>query len=368
MGGKNNCCRIDGCPTPPQLQLVGLTQVGEWLELADCCWQARFDYDVPVNNVRYTGPIYQSLEYEHKGRITYKGSIGTFTSSYGTTVCSGNTQQDVGYKERWRYGGEEWRKFGIYSINPTVTVYAHRVVVTELGLPVAYWYYRIDQLYSGTRGWEKKTSASLDSTIYVSTGCTAWLNASGGSLPSTHGTPTPGTDWTETLFASFTANTKTYFKIKEEDLLELDPDEWFETSISSEDPDLSPSSTCTPGTQEPVVIPYATGTLVACSTLNLSIVSLGGPSCNTQIRSGTSSLFLDGGQRGAYTFNFFTVLMLIDNCCIDLDSACSWDAGAILFWWWDHEARIDINNCTESFNPYDLVFHGVFDVRARFPV
>lgn len=368
MGGKNNCCRIDGCPTPPELELEGLEQIGDWFELSDCCYRARFDYNTPINNVRYTGPIYQSLEFEHKGRITYKGLIGTLTSSYGTTECTGETQQDVGYKERWRYGGEQWRKFAIYSINPTVTVYAHRVVITELGLPVAYWYYRIDQSYSGTRGWERKTFASLDNTIYVPTTCTQWLDGSGNTPPSTYGTPTPGTDWTETLFASFTANTKTYFKIKEEDLLALDPEEWLETEISSEDPNLAPSSTCTPGTQEPVVIAYATGRLVACSTLNLSIVSLGGPSCNTQIRSGTSSLFLDGGQAGRYFFNFNLVLMLINSCCIDLDSACSWDLNPGLFWWWDHEARIDINNCTESFNPYDIVLHGVFDVRVKLPV
>lgn len=360
MGGKNNCCRVEGCPTPPELQLEGLTQFGEWFELADCCWSARFDYTTSISNVRYTGPIYQSLQYEHKGRITYKGAIGSRNSS---GECVYTSQQDVGYKERWRYGGEQWRKFAIYSINPIVTVYAHRVVVEELGLPVAYWYYRIDQLYSGTRGWERKTFATLDSTIYVPTGCTQWLGNSSNVLPSTHGTATAGTDWTETTFASFTANTKTYFKIKEDDLLELDPEEWLETEISSEDDNLTPSSTCTPGTQEFVVIPYAMGRLVACSTLNLSIVSLGGASCNTQIRSGTSGLFLNGAQTGRYAYNFNTVLMLINNCCIDLDSACSWDIG---FWWWDHEARIDINNCEESFNPYDIVLHGVFDVRVRF--
>lgn len=369
MGGKNNCCRIDGCPTPPELQLVGLTQIGNWLELANCCWQARFDYEIPVNNVRYTGPIYQSRESEFKGRITYKGNIGTITSSYGTTSCTGQTQQDVGYKERWTYGGEQWRKFAVYSI-PTVWVFAHRVVVTELDLPVAYWYYRIDQSYAGTRGWERKTSAYLESTIYVDTLCAQWFSNAGTALPSSHpsepitGTG-PATDWTETQFISFETSSKTYFKIKESDLEALDPEIWLEKEVSTEDPNLVPGSSCTPGIQTPGVLQYIRSPLVPCADDLLSIVSLGGPNCNTQIRRGPSGLFLDGQQVGRYFFNFNLLLMLVNSCCIDPDSACSWDIG---FWWWDHEARIDISNCTESFNPYDIVFHGVFDVRVRFPV
>lgn len=365
MGGKNNCCLIDGCPIPPELELVGLTQISDWLELSNCCWTARFDYVVPVNNVRYTGPIYQSYEYNLKGRITYKGAIGSRNSS---GECVYTSQQNVGYKEGWTYAGEQWRKFAVYSINPSVYVYAHRVVVTEFDLPVAYWYYRIDQQYAGTRGWERKTSAFLVSTIYVAEGCGEWFNAAGGTPPSAHPSePIHGvrepTDWTETEFINFTTSSKTYFKVKESDLAALPTENWLELEASTEDTDLTPSSSCTPGVQTPGVLVYSRSPFVPCEEIVLNIVSLGGPSCNTQIRGGLGALFLNGAQIGAYNFNFQFLLSLND-CCIDLDSACSWDIG---FWWWDHEARIDINNCEESFNPYDIVLHGVFDVRVRFP-
>jgi hypothetical protein len=357
MGSVGCECCDDVCPTPPVLSLVGMTQTTAWQELPDCCWYATYDYDIPLNGLRYTGPLYSSREFEYKGRVTYSGSIGT--RSYGE--CVDPTEQDVGYMERWAYGSDQWRKFAVYGVGTRVRVYTHRVAVIEGGLTVYYWYYRIEQDYAGSRGWERKQMA-YDATIYVSTSCTLWLGNSNNVLQSSYPPGPNPPSWVETLFINFACTSVTYFQVRESD---LDPIDLLEVMASSEDDNLPTASTCTPGIQSPCSIAYNISPPNACSTTNLSIFNLNNPiTCNIQIRQGTSNLFLDGQRVGMYSYNFNTVLMLINNCCIEPASTCSWQQG---FWWWRHEPRIDINNCETIFNPYDLVFHGIFQARLRLP-
>jgi len=360
MGSIGACCCGPDCPTPPELDIVGLTQNSEWEQLDDCCFYTTYDYDSPADNLRYTGPIYSSREYEYKGRVTYSAVIGTKDGS----DCLDPSLQEVGYKERWSYGYDRWRKFADYGIGTTVRVYAHKVEVMESGLPVAYWYYRIEQDYAGTRGWERKQLA-FDETIYVSTECTTWLGNSNNELTSAYSSAPSEPAWVESILVEFSCSSTTYFKVKESD---LDPVHWLAVNISSEDANLPTSSECTPGTQLACTIVYSISSPNACSTTDLSILdTANATTCNIQIRQGTSSLFLDGQQTGRYLYNFNTTLLLAEECCIDLDSVCSWNVTPALFWWWEHESTIDINDCATVFSPYDLLFHGIFEVRLRLP-
>lgn len=365
MGKIGKCCCGPDCPTPPELVLVGLTQNADWEQLDDCCFYTTYDYDAPLDSQRYTGPLYSSREYEYKGRVTYSAVIGTKDGS----DCLDPSLQDVGYKERWAYGLDQWRKFADYEISSTVRVYTHRVEVVKSGIPVFYWYYRIEQDYAGTRGWERKQFA-FDETIYVATSeCTKWIGNSNNALPSSYSAAPSEPDWVETLFLEFECDSVSYFKVKESD---LEPIIWLDVSVSSENANLLPSSVCTPGTQSPCSIIYNISEPSACSTTILSIFDTGNSTtCNIQIRQGASSLFLDGTQRGSYVYQFQVVLKLDDDCCIDLDSVCSWtlqgSPATILVWWWNHESVIEINDCETLFNPYDLLLHGIFEARLRLP-
>lgn len=369
MGGKNNCCRVDGCPTPPELQLEGLTQYGEWFELSDCCWSVTFFFDEDNPTVRYTGPVYSRKDYEYKGRITYKGAIGTRNSA---GECVYSTQQDVGYRERWQYDYDSWRKFALYEIDSSVLVYCHRVEIIVDDVPVYYWYYKIVQSFRGQRGWERNRR-TYSSTASVPLIECASFRVNNIEQPSTHTSQPGSSSWVEDSFQSFECASYTYFRIAETDLEELDPGEWLERTVSSEDDDITPSSACTDGIQAPCILDYSISAHPDCELL--SIFNSGNAiTCRIDIRLGSGITQWLGGQIvGSPGVNFFSGLYLLFNCCIDIGSTCSGLLGGTplsptIFWYWDHEARIDINNCETEYNPYDIVFHGVFDIRVRFPI
>jgi len=367
MGGKNNCCRVEGCPTPPELQLEGLTQFGEWFELADCCWSARFFFDEDNPTVRYTGPTYSRKDYEYKGRITYKGAVGSRNSA---GECVYTSQQDVAYRERWIYDYDSWRKFALYAIHSEVLVYCHRVMILEADVPVYYWYYKVIQTYTGQRGWERNRR-TYNSTANVPLIECATFKSNNVSIDNNHSAQPGSSSWVEESFQSFECASYTYFRIAETDLEELDPGEWLERTVSSADDDIEPSSACTDGVQAPCVLDYYINEPFPCEYL--SILDTAHPTtCSINIIRGEVEQFLIGSMVGFQTTNFGYGLYLVCGC-IDIGSTCSGLLGGTplsptIFFYWDHEARIDINNCEKEWTPYDIVFHGVFNVRVRFPV
>lgn len=362
------CCDTEECIEPPEIQITGLTSSSVWIlpNPAVCCWQKTFTYNGwPIYPTKYTSPTIVDLAIEFKGRRTIEATVGTFSGP----DCIDQESIDVAYIERWRIYEDAYRKYAYISpLVNQVVVRAHLVTIIELGVPVVYWAFSIQEEFTSTYGFDRKFRNYVDN-ILVAIECATWTNGVTNVNDPTY-TSRPTSSWVEqTPIASGAVDGSiTFGLVRLSDLEALPPGDWDEQVVSTTDANIPAVVGCLTGVQDPFSLAYSITPTPECSQIEVEAEA-----CGEGIITTGNSLFdanfltgqIIGRYHGAAPL-FLNHLRLNSGCCIDTSTVCNFNESTFAFDW-SARAEVITSTCTSTYSPVDMIVHPSYTVRFRLP-
>jgi len=372
MGSIGCECCEEGCPTPPDIEIDGTTVYQDWVQVESilgsppgpplqCCFRRVLHYITTPSPATFYSPVIAEKNFEYKFRSTYRARMGTIT---GYTCVLDSDISDVAYAERWMFQEDAWRKFATVNYNIELIMYATLVVVTEGSEEVPYWYFRIQESFSGQYGWQRKRRVFDDQLRVPLSSCVFFRNGNIDLNKTSYSTFPAVPSWVdEPGFTSYFEGSQVYGRVRVEDLESLPPLSWWEMEVSSSDSNLVPPSGagCVPGVQDPLNIPYSISPFPPCE----EITQDNSDACIPIIRRGALEVIWNGrmvGTQGTNIIFGLTQLYVAAPCCIDESTFCRTFATS---WLWDHETEILANECETLYDPMDMIVHSTYQVRIR---